>query len=291
MKWTLTSQPRRASLGRRAGAWQTGRMKRALTFALPSILLACDAPPEMAPANIAKAQASNEAAPPGPIAQPFLAEEKNDLIDFHFGWSAEAGAVPQLVDRFQAQLAKIKAELIAGAKQEKAWREKENLDFNGFMSSTDYTTAGQSPGLLSLSVAIGSYTGGAHGNHGVGAILWDRQRQKEIGTKELFAEQSNRDRLLTQPWCDALGTARAAKRNGETSNGIFDDCPKLDEIAIVPTDKDGNGRFDRLMFTAAPYVAGPYAEGSYEIDLPVTPDLIATLKSEYRDSFEAAQPQ
>jgi hypothetical protein len=38
-------------------------------------------------------------------------------------------------------------------------------------------------------------------------------------------------------------------------------------------------------------VAGPYVEGSYEIDLAVTADLISALKSEYRASFEAGQPQ
>jgi hypothetical protein len=72
---------------------------------------------------------------------------------------------------------------------------------------------------------------------------------------------------------------------------MFDDCPKLEDIAIVPTDKDGNGKFERLILTASPYVAGPYAEGSYEIDLAVTVDLIAALKSDYRASFEAGQPQ
>ena len=71
---------------------------------------------------------------------------------------------------------------------------------------------------------------------------------------------------------------------------MFDECPKLSEIAIVPTDNDKNGRFERLILTASPYVAGPYVEGSYEIDLSVTPDLIASLKADYRDSFEV-QPQ
>jgi hypothetical protein len=72
---------------------------------------------------------------------------------------------------------------------------------------------------------------------------------------------------------------------------MFDDCPKLDEIAIIPTDKDNNGRFDLLTLVASPYVAGPWAEGDYEIELAVTPDLISGLKNEYRDSFEFRQPQ
>ena len=100
------------------------------------------------------------------------------------------------------------------------------------------------------------------------------------------------DRLLTQRWCDALNKAREEKRGEPVGGGgMFDECPKLDEIAIIPADKDGNGRFEQLMLVASPYVAGPWVEGSYEIELAVTPDLIAALKAEYRESFEAAQPQ
>jgi hypothetical protein len=89
-----------------------------------------------------------------------------------------------------------------------------------------------------------------------------------------------------------LNKQREEKRGAPvTGNDMFDECPKLDEIAIVPTDKDGNGHFERLILTASPYVAGPYVEGSYEIDLGVTVDVISALKSEYRASFEAAQPQ
>ncbi len=59
----------------------------------------------------------------------------------------------------------------------------------------------------------------------------------------------------------------------------------------MPTDKDKDGRFERLLLTASPYVAGPYAEGSYEIELAVTTDLIAALKGDYRGSFETGQTQ
>ena len=50
-------------------------------------------------------------------------------------------------------------------------------------------------------------------------------------------------------------------------------------------------RFESLVLIASPYVAGPWVEGSYEINLPVTADLITALKSEYQGSFETAQPQ
>jgi len=45
-----------------------------------------------------------------------------------------------------------------------------------------------------------------------------------------------------------------------------------------------------LRLIADPYVAGPYAEGNYTVDLAVTSAVIAALKPEYRASFEL-QPQ
>lgn len=99
-------------------------------------------------------------------------------------------------------------------------------------------------------------------------------------------------RLLTQRWCDALNKAREEKRGEPVGGGgMFDECPPLSDISIIPTDKDKNGRFEQLMLIADPYVAGAYAEGSYEIELAVTPELIASLKGDYRSSFEAPQRQ
>lgn len=257
---------------------------------LPIVLLAACGEQAAPPAD---ESAARRAATPAAIApKPFALDVKNELIDFHFGWSAEAAAVPQLVHRFRKAMAQEKADLVAGAEEDKAFKEKEGFDFNGFMSTTEYKTVGQSAQLLSLSVESGSYTGGAHGNYGVGALLWDRGAAKEIKAPDLFASPANMDRLLTQRWCDALNRAREEKRGEPVGvGGMFDECPKLSEIAIIPADKDKNGRFETMMLVASPYVAGPWVEGSYEIELGVTPDLLAALKGDYRTSFEASQTQ
>lgn len=258
-----------------------------------SLLAACNNQAAPSATNNGVAQtASAQAEAGGPPAKALVRDVQNELVEFHYGWSAEAAAVPQLAAKFRKEMEKAEADLIGSAKEDKASREKEGFDFNGYMSSTQYDTAGQSARLLSLKVDVGSYTGGAHGNHGVGSLLWDRQAQREIKDSDLFAEAANRDRLLTQRWCDALNKAREEKRGEPVGGGgLFDDCPKLDEIAIIPTDKNGNGRFDLLTLVASPYVAGPWVEGDYEIELAVTPDLIAGLKSDYRDGFEVAQVQ
>lgn len=261
-------------------------MKAAIPLAV--LLVACGKEAPQQDNDVKTAAASKAAAP---ASKPFAYDEKNDLIDFHFGWSAEAAAVPQLVQRFQANMVKVKVELLANAKADKAEREKQGFPFNSYSSSTDYKTAGSTGRLLSLSADVASYTGGAHGNYGTGALLWDRLPAKQVQFASLFAAAANMDRLLTQPWCDALNKAREEKRGEPVGGGgMFDECPQLSEISIIPADKDGNGKFDRLELVADPYVAGPYVEGSYEVELPVSADLMAAIRSDYRENFEV-QPQ
>jgi hypothetical protein len=253
---------------------------------LVAMLAACGQPGAESPATQG-AEPTKASPAPAPTAKPFSHEEKTDLIEFDYGWSAEAAAVPELDQRFRADLAEVKAQLVASAREDRAFREKEGFPFNAYVSTTAYTTAGQSPRLLSLALESWEYTGGAHGNGGTAGLLWDRAAKREIKPTALFADPSNRDRLLTQRWCDALNQARAEKRGQPVGGGgMFDDCPGLDDIAILPTDTDKDGRFETMMLVASPYVAGPYVEGSYEIALAVSPDLLAGLKGEYRPSFE-----
>jgi hypothetical protein len=47
--------------------------------------------------------------------------------------------------------------------------------------------------------------------------------------------------------------------------------------------------FTRIGILIGPYEAGPYAEGDYEITLPVTPEVLAAVKPEYRADFAAAR--
>ena len=254
-------------------------------------LAACDSTTDQ-PAGRNEPETPVAALKPSAPAKAFEVEETTDLIEFEFSWSAEAAAVPRLVSRLEKEMAVAKADLIAGAQESKAMRTKRGDDFNRYSLSTSYKTAGQTPGLLSLQVETWTYTGGAHGYGGTAALLWDRIGAQQIKFADLFAQAANRDRVMTQRWCDALNVAREQKRGEPVGGGgMFDECPPLDDIAIIPADQNGNGRFERLLMVASPYVAGPYAEGSYEIELPVTANLIAVIGQEYRPSFEAQPPQ
>jgi hypothetical protein len=59
---------------------------------------------------------------------------------------------------------------------------------------------------------------------------------------------------------------------------------------MIPSGSAGQP-MDEIMFHADPYVAGPYAEGDYDITLPVAQAIIEALKPAYRSSFEAQRPQ
>lgn len=270
-------------------------MKPAIAVAAFATLFVAACHSEATREKIANMETNQQgvASTPSPAAPaPFLVEQKDDMLDFTYGWPAEAAAVPELADRFQKAMAKWKAELATAAAEGKALSQEQGREFNGYMGSMLWTTSGQSPRLLSLVGETESYTGGAHGNRGSVTLLWDRAAKREIKLADLFSAPASRDALLRDRWCTALDKAREEKRGAPVGDdGMFDQCPALSEISIAPSDQDGDGRFERLTLIADPYVAGPWSEGDYIVELPVTPPLIAALKPDYRAGFVAAQPQ
>lgn len=196
-------------------------------------------------------------------------------------------AVPALVKRFTAEMRKQKAATVEGGKEHNAERKRRGDPAVGYMHSTAIETEGQSPRLLSLRIDVGDYTGGAHPNSGTTALLWDRRLGKEIAIGDLFLRKTAFANLTRPSYCKALDKERLKRREGEKIGGQFDECPKFGELSIMPRDEKRNGRFDTIAFVASPYVAGPYVEGDYELELPVTPQLIAAMKPLYRPSFEA----
>ena len=230
--------------------------------ALACLLAACGQASQPATEQSGRAKAPPAAKPAAPPPKAFVVDEKNDLVEFHFAWSAEAAAVPELVNPLPRRMEKVKADSERGREGGQGHARQGGLRLQRPMSSTELQNGRPVRPPAQPAADVGAYTGGAHGNYGTSALLWDRAGKREIKFADLFAAPANRDRLLTQRWCDALNKAREEKRGEPVGGGgMFDDCPKLDEIAIIPTDSDGNGRFERLILIASPYVAGPYVGG------------------------------
>jgi hypothetical protein len=218
-------------------------------------------------------------------AKPFKTESRSKYLELEYGWSSEANAIPALVKRFTADMRKQQASLTAAARKDASERKKQGFPFNAYSFVTTVATAGITQRLLSFRIDTYQFTGGAHGNSGAKGLLWDRKLDKEIAVDALFHMGSGFLTSFRGPYCRALEVERAKRRQGEKLGGDFDKCPAFSELALIPADSNHNGRLDRLLFVADPYVAGPYVEGEYEISLPIRPVQTAKLKQEYRASF------
>lgn len=264
-------------------------MKAPLAAALIA-LSACsgESPENPAPeGNVAAATvAAPRPAPAAPEAQARSVKEETALLDFSYGWPAEASAIPALEARLESDLEKNRREALAAAGEDRKSRGAD-IPFHGHYLHKVWEKHGATPGLLSLSAAVGTFTGGAHGNVVFDSILWDRKSGRALAFADLFADREAVD-SLSGAYCEALDRERAKKRE-ETlplqGEGWMVECPPLGEQVIVPVDADGNGRFETLSVLIPPYGAGPYAEGSYVVDLPVTDALRARIRPDYSGSF------
>lgn len=238
------------------------------------------------------AQASAEAVSPATDAAPGLpgsklVEEKGDLLEFTYGWPLEAAAIPALSGRIEADLARLRAEGLATAREDKAMRPPD-APFHGHYFQKIWMTHGETPRLLSLAAQVAFFTGGAHGNTIFDSLLWDRTAGRPIATTDLFTDAAAAFAAMNAPYCEALDRARVEKRGAPLPAEGEDwlvGCPELAEQVIVPVDADEDGRFERLRVLIPPYEAGPYVEGTYEVDVPVTPAIRALLKPDYAAAF------
>jgi hypothetical protein len=227
------------------------------------------------------------AAKPAPVAKSFAFEEQTELYGLKYSWSAEAAAIPQLAERFTRDMKQAKTELIADTKEDRDERLRRGFEFLPYETQVSYDTAGQSDRLLSLEEAIYSFTGGAHGSSGSATVLWDRKLAREVSIGDLLLPGTSWTGAIRQPFCSLLNREREEKRGEPVKPGdLFGDCPKYEDVTVLLADEDKNGRFDHIEVIADQYVAGPYAEGPYEIGLPITAAMIERLKPDYRPSFE-----
>ncbi len=97
------------------------------------------------------------------------------------------------------------------------------------------------------------------------------QLNREISIQNLLRQRDKLDRSDPPAVLRAAGSRAARSRREEPvkKDDLFGNCPELQRghrPSGATTDK--NRRFDHILVTADQYVAGPYAEGPYEICAP-----------------------
>lgn len=214
-------------------------------------------------------------------------EESNDLYEFDYAYPAAAGAIPALRTIFDKELDDARAQLIADAKEQRAAAQKNDFPYRTISTSKAWEVVADLPDWLSLSGNVGSYSGGAHPNHGFTSLLWDKRANVQRQPLDLFVSKEALSRAIRADFCDAIDKQRAEKRGARVdrkSGDMFSEC--IDPVESTVILGSSNRRvFDRIGVLVGPYEAGPYAEGDYEATLPVTPAVLAAVKPQYRSSF------
>jgi hypothetical protein len=209
------------------------------------------------------------------------------LLKFTYEWPRQAAADPRLNSLLYAKAATEWRERLAGEEDNRKNSDPNNLPFRQGYDTFSWQLAGETPRLLSLQGGgLAMSAGMAHPEHWNEALVWDRRARREISLESLFRGQATFASLTRTVYCTAL-VKEQRKRLKRAGGGEPDPCPKYADLAIAPSDKDKNGRFDSIAFVAPPYVAGYYALGDFLIALPVTASIVGALKPEYRSSFEA----
>jgi hypothetical protein len=255
------------------------------------LLGACSSPEEVAKDTGVTATASAAASPaadtsaPGAVAFTDNQGKDDAAREFSYSWPTEVSAVPALAEHFTSERDQLLAE--QKAEWEEAKREFAGEDCVSCINRSfekGWEVVADLPRFLSLSATFYVYTGGAHGNGAFDALVWDREAQAFFDPKALFRSEAALQDALGETWCKALKAERM-KRLGEDyyEDSIFT-CPAIADLTVLVGSSDKR-RFDRIGLLAAPYVAGAYAEGSYEVTLPVTPKVLAAVKPEYKPAF------
>ncbi|MEP5510458.1 MAG: DUF4163 domain-containing protein [Erythrobacter sp.] len=208
--------------------------------------------------------------------------------EFSYSWPKQVSAIPGLAKL----LGEKRAEALTSQKKE--WKESvDEFGTDGCTScvtrdfSTEWKVVTDLSRFLSLSSGSYIYGGGAHGNSFTDSLIWDRKAEASINTTTLFKSTSALWDAARDDYCKALDKVRAERRGEPVQEGGYgSECPGLDELTLMAGSSDGK-TFNRLGLVADPYVAGAYAEGTYEVTLPVTNAILDAVKPEYREYFSA----
>ena len=218
-----------------------------------------------------------------------VADETDDFM-FEFSYPAEAGRIVELASLLDIQLEQRRAELASESAEARREAREDGFPYNKHSYTAEWKVVAETPGWLSLSADVATFSGGAHGNYTVDSLVWDKKAEEAMDAKRLFASAAALEEALGERFCEGLDREREKRRGApltaEEGGNSFVDCPGIDELEIL-VGSSNRRAFDRLTVYAGPYVAGPYAEGAYEVDLPVDAAILAAVKPEYRDAFSA----
>ena len=213
-------------------------------------------------------------------ASDLLIRQSSPNIDWRWRVAPEAATAPALLASMRATALKAAAKARTDAAGDAASAKKAGFPFRAHNAITDWSLAADTPRLLALAGETYSFTGGAHGNTGFAARIWDKTAKRSIPIDALFSDWPRARDLIEPAFCKAL-LAEQTRRLGAPPTSEMNACPKLSEQPMVPWAGLGSHAV-QLRVLVGPYVAGSYAEGSYMITMPWPDAARGLVKPGYR---------
>lgn len=256
-------------------------MKRRILLCLVPLaaLAACDR------RQPAEAPPPPEAAAPAPTV-PLTYEQATPQAEVKLVLPPETAAVPALYSQLYAAARNDLAAFAEGAKGELDELRAAGFPATPYGREIAYRFAAETPRLISLVRQDYEFTGGAHPNTALQALVWDKPTGRALTTADLIrsdADTGPADRAL----CDAIRREKQARTGSAALNGELTACPRLREVSAALVPSTVEGKAGGLTAVFSPYAIGPYAEGAYEITLPQTA-FRAALAPAYVQEFDGA---
>ena len=229
-------------------------------------------------------------ATPTPASGARAVKEETDDFLFEYSYPAEAGNIAELALFLDRRLEASRTELAKNAAEGRETAGDNGFPFNKYFSGVEWEVVADTPRFLSMSADISSYSGGAHGNYGFSALVWDKEQTVALKPETFFESLDGVGEAVSEEFCDALNAERAKRRPDQPieANSVaeFDQCVDLSDTTLL-LGSSGGEKFDKLGIQIGPYVAGPYAEGAYEFTFDIDQALLDAVKEEYRPFFAA----
>lgn len=213
-------------------------------------------------------------------------KETNDLIEFAYAYPREAAQIPELAKFLDTDREAKREALTLAAERDKAASAKGSFPYHAHSHLQKWLRVTSTPRFLSLSAEIETYMGGAHGMTSFETLLWDRSKRRILKPVDLFASPEGFDAAIRDDFCARIKQAKAAKgiQAPDEPDNPFSKCPPASAQTVWLGSSDGR-YLDRMTIAIGPYEVGPFAEGSYKINVPMSTALVRVVKPEFARDF------
>lgn len=155
------------------------------------------------------------------------------------------------------------------------WREHKDF-FRNMAYSFDrgYRLQAAAGKYVSVEISESQYTGGAHPNHEIDTLLWDRELERRADFKTFFIDTENNSPAMTALAKLVKDAVIAEKKTHdvpvEDGDIWFKEWKPEFEIFGAPglAPSTEAGKSSGVTFDFSPYAVGAYVEGSYTVFIP-----------------------